>query len=115
MRLGVICKIRKNQDQTTALSLYKTLVLPHIDYCDIVYNCSTQENLNELQLLQNRACRSILLVGPVAYVADMLENLNLLYLDQRRYLLMSITCHKSVYLNGLSILSFSIYQSCKKY
>ena len=33
-KLGAIRKLRVNVDQSTALRLYKSLVLPHFDYCD---------------------------------------------------------------------------------
>ena len=105
MKMGAIRKIRKSLDQTTALSLYKSLILSNIDYCDIVYNSSTLENLNRLQLLQNSACRTILLAPYDTHVSEMHRTLGLLPLDKRRFLHMSFDCHKSVYFNGKSSLS----------
>ncbi len=97
MEMGAIRKIRKTLDQSTALSLYKSLVLPHIDYCDIVYDCSTHENLNRLQIFQNCVCRTILLVDFDTHIDDMHQTLGLLILKQRRFVHLSVACHKSVY------------------
>ncbi len=105
MKMGAISKIRKVLDQSTALSLYKSLVLPQLDYCDIVYMSATKENLNRLQMLQNSACRTILLATNDAHIDDMHNTLGLLTLQHRRDLHMSFACHKSVYFNGFSSLS----------
>ena len=60
-KIGMIKKVRYLIDHSIALSLYKSLVLPHLDYCDTIYMTSTQEDLNKLQLAQNVACRTLLL------------------------------------------------------
>ncbi len=36
-KVGLLKKIRSNIDHSTALTLYKSLVLPHLDYCDTIY------------------------------------------------------------------------------
>ena len=107
--MGAIRKIRKNLDQSTALSLYKCLVLPHIDHCDIKYDSASQKNLQKLQLLQNCPCRAILLANFDTHIVDMHQSLNLLMLKQCRNLHMSVTCHKSVYFSGeSSLLNFYV-------
>ncbi len=105
MKLGAIRKIRKNLTQPIALSLYKSLVLPHLDYCDIVFDCASKEHLNRLQIFQNSACRTILLADSDTHISDMHNQLGLLYLQNRRDLHLAVTCHKSIYFNGLSSLS----------
>ena len=105
MKLGAIQKIRDNLTQPIALSLYTSLVLPHLDYCDIVYDCSSNQNLNRLQILQNSACRTILLVDADTHITDMHNRLGLLTLQSRRDLRMSISCHKSIYFSGQSSLA----------
>ena len=47
-KLGVIRKIRDCLGQPTALRLYKGLVLPHFDFCDMVH--ASQDTLQKLQL-----------------------------------------------------------------
>lgn len=42
-----------------ALNVYKTTILPIIDYGDIFYNAAPKSLLNKLQILQNKAIRII--------------------------------------------------------
>ena len=82
MKLGAIRKIRHNLDRATTLLLYKSLVLPLIDYCDIVYGATAKDKLQKLQLVQNNACRNILLADMDTHVASMHLELQLLTLYQ---------------------------------
>ena len=47
-KLGIVRKARDFLDRPAAITLYKSLVLPHIDYCDIVYECTSIGNLQKL-------------------------------------------------------------------
>ncbi len=40
-KVGLLKKVRHYIHHSTALTLYKSLVLPHIDYCDVVYMTAT--------------------------------------------------------------------------
>ena len=51
-KLSVLTKIRKYIDITTSLTLYKSMILPHFDYGDMIYAATSNENLNDLQTLQ---------------------------------------------------------------
>ena len=44
-KLGIVRKAREFLDLGTSVQLYKSLVLPHIDYCDLVYCCTSKTNL----------------------------------------------------------------------
>ncbi len=46
--LGEVCSYIK---ASTALMLYKLLILPIFDYGDIIYNCLSQTDRNTLQVL----------------------------------------------------------------
>ena len=70
-KLGAIRKVWDLLDRSTTLILYKSLVLPHSDYCDTVYMTSPLKNLNKLQLIQNSACRTILLSNRDTSIVDM--------------------------------------------
>ena len=59
-KIGCLWCVRIFLPQSSALLLYKSLVLPHFDYGDIIYCHTTQENLLCLQVMQNNACRMIL-------------------------------------------------------
>ena len=39
--------------------LYYSLVLPHLDYCNVIWGRTTRANLQKLQTLQNRYARMI--------------------------------------------------------
>ena len=43
-KIGALGRIRSIVDHKTSLMLYKTLVLPLFDYCDLVYNCLSRKD-----------------------------------------------------------------------
>ena len=51
-KLGILRKSRDFLDRKTPILLYKSLVLPHIDYCDLTYITVTEYNLHQLQLVK---------------------------------------------------------------
>ena len=53
LRLRPICH------QSTLLTIYKSLVLPHLDYCSAVWGCIGNGLSQKLEKLQNRAARII--------------------------------------------------------
>ena len=71
-------------DRDTLLSLYKTLILPILDYGDFVYHGISQQDSDTLQKLQNTACRAILRADMYSSIAGMHEELNVNMLYQRR-------------------------------
>ena len=73
----------------TLLMLYKTLILPVIDYSDIIYDCMSQKNAMVLQKVQNMAFKSILKVLKRTSTAIIHSELNMLTLAQRRQLHMA--------------------------
>ena len=83
-------RIRKCMDKDTALMLYKALVVPLLDYSDIIYMTATLEQLNHLQKLQNTACRIILLAEARTHITDMHESLGLTRLVERRHFHLAI-------------------------
>ncbi len=83
-KIGMIKKVRYLSDHSIALTLYKSLVLPHLDYCDTIYMTSNQEDLNKLQLAQNVACRTLLLADKYEHIDAMHQELKLEKLEVRR-------------------------------
>ena len=104
-KMGAVKKARTCINQDTALMLYKSLVLPHLDCLDIAYMVATKEVLRKLQLIQNVACRVILKANNRDNVRTMHEQLGLLDLATRREMHLSFTCHKVVYSEGCSSLN----------
>ena len=104
-KLGALRKTREFVDQSTALMLYKSLVLPHFDYCDTVYMTTNAIHLNKLQLIQNSACRTILLAESRTSTEWMHNELGLLKLNDRRMLHLCFQLHKNIYVDNSSSLS----------
>ena len=71
-------------DRNNTLPVYKTLILPVIDYCDYIYLGTSAHNRDTLQKMQNCAFRSILGVDNRAHTKDTHESLNMDMLDSRR-------------------------------
>ncbi len=84
-RLGIVQKAREFLDLGTPVQLYQSLVWLHFDYCDIVYSCTTEANLQKLQKVQNSACncRILLRADRRAHVHDMHKRLKFMTLNQR--------------------------------
>ena len=102
-KLGIVRKAREFLDMGTSVKLYQSLVLPHMDYCDIVYSCTSDANLQKLQKVQDCACRILLRADRRAHVNDMHERLKFLKLNQRRELHLSVECFKQVSNNASSL------------
>ena len=95
-KLGVLRRAREYLNKSTKILLYKSLVLPHLDYCDLVYMCTKEENLQRLQQIQNCACRIILKADNYASTKTLHSELQLPYLSQRRQIHMAMECHTGV-------------------
>ena len=59
LKLKTLRKMRCFISENTALLLYKTTILPIIDYNDIIYRLLTQQQETKLQRTQNRALRTV--------------------------------------------------------
>ena len=49
--------------------IYNSIVLPHVDYGDVVWQSASSSNLSQLQKIQNRAGRIILKVNPYSHTS----------------------------------------------
>ncbi len=112
-KLGAIKKARACVNQQTALTLYRSIVLPHIDYVDVAYMVATKESLKKLQLVQNVACRVILRADNRDSTSEMHKELGLLDLETRRNMHLSFTSHKVIYSNGKNSLSKLYKPTCE--
>lgn len=95
-KLGILRRARDYLNKSTKILLYKSLVLPHIDYCDLVYMCTTDLNLQKLQLIQNSACRIILQADIDIPIMSMHEELDLPTLHQRRQIHTAMDCFNNI-------------------
>jgi retron-type reverse transcriptase len=78
-------RMQRQLDKATKLLLYKTLMVPHIDYCASILFLANEQELREIQVMMNNALRAILLRDRNTHIHDMLVELNLLDVKQRVY------------------------------
>lgn len=76
-------RMKKKLDRPTKISIYQSLILPHIDYCSSILFLITKEEMKELQKIQNQSMRAILDETIFAHTEDMLDTLNLPSINQR--------------------------------
>ena len=76
-------KIRRCMSEKSAITIYKTTILPIFDYNDIIYYLLNKQQLTKLQRMQNRALR-LVFMGRVLSVEEMHDLAKVQYLEQRR-------------------------------
>jgi len=57
--LDALRRLRQICPQSTLVTIYKSLILPHFDYCSAVWGCIGNGLSQKLEKLQNRAARII--------------------------------------------------------
>ena len=78
-------RMKRKLDRDTKCMLYKTLIVPHIDYSSsILFLCNSCE-IDQLQRIQNVALRHILLKDRYESINNMLSELNVLNERQQVY------------------------------
>ena len=82
--LYVLRRLRDFVDVRTLVTVYKTLIQPHFNYCSQVWGCLGITLQNQLQRLQNRAARIITKRGYEFRSVDILKELDLPNLSLRR-------------------------------
>lgn len=82
--IGALKRVRPFISIDTAILIYKSLILPHFDYCSTVWSGLGQELSDKLQKLQNRAARVITKTGYEARSSDLLSELGWDKLATRR-------------------------------
>jgi hypothetical protein len=82
--LGILRRASYYVSQATRVTLFNTLVLPHIDYCSTIwYNNVSKSDIKKLQRLQNVGMRIILECHYRTRSSEMLEALRWLSVEQR--------------------------------
>ncbi|MGL5469451.1 MAG: reverse transcriptase family protein [Shewanella sp.] len=99
---GVLKNLQKFRDATPEsirIRLVKSLILPHFDYCDMVYCNITAAQINKLQILQNNAIRYIFDVKRGQRLSVLYKKANILNITDRRKLSLLCQTHKILYKN----------------
>ena len=100
-RLGLLCIIKHLLPYNACLPYYKSLVLPILDYADMVWGDKDNTVLmNNLQVLQNKAAKLVLDKPLYSSATDALNQLSWLNLKQRRHFHRCLYVYKCV--NGIT-------------
>ncbi|XP_072018234.1 uncharacterized protein [Amphiura filiformis] len=81
--VGLIRRTFTHMDENMFLPLYKTLVRPHLEYANCVWNPFLQQDITKLEKVQRRATKVIAAIKDLPYQSR-LEVLNLPSLAYRR-------------------------------
>ena len=97
---------RSGASKSLLLTFYKTFILQRIDYGISIWGCTTKENLNRVQRLQNRAIRIILgIYDRIIPGIDLVKQLSLENIEERRDYFLTKLTYESIH--GLSPLYLS--------
>ena len=59
-RLGLLRRIREDLTANATKLIYKSFILPILDYCDSVWACCNRGDIDRLERLQNRAAQIVM-------------------------------------------------------
>ena len=94
--ISAIKRIRYSVPYKTLLSIYNSLVQPHLDYCSSVWGSCSKSLSQKLQKLQNRAARVITFSNYGRNTDELLRTINWVKLDRQRLVNKSIMMYKIV-------------------
>ena len=92
--IGGLRQIRPFVTFDTLLTIYKSLILPLFDYCNVVWDNANKGELDRLQKIQNRAGRVITQSSYDIRSQDILKSLKWENLTDRRFRHEMILMHK---------------------
>ena len=61
--ISFLRRLRHFINRTYLKLIYRSVILPHLDYADVIWESSCEKHINQLQKLQNRAGRIILKIN----------------------------------------------------
>ena len=82
-KLSTLGRCRQFASQDISLLLYKSLLLPVLEYGDVVYSSANASSLDKLQKIQNTALQIALQADKRSHVKLLHEKLNILMLHDR--------------------------------
>lgn len=82
-KINYFNRISNNLSMYSRITVYKTIIAPHFEYCPTILLYLNECDKNNLQKLQNRAMRIILKVNHYARICDMLDCLQFMSINQR--------------------------------
>ena len=80
----MLSKIMPFLNNDVALLIYKSMILPYFDYCDVIYNCANADGLEKLQRLQNKCLKICLNLHQLHNTINVHREAKCAYLEVRR-------------------------------
>lgn len=97
--IGMINRIKFKLNRNALILLYKTLIYPHLSYCNIIWGTASQSALKQLTILQKRIVRIITHSYYLAHTSPLFHELKLLKLADLNNYVTGIFIYK--YINNL--------------
>ena len=94
--IGIIARARHFLDKRTTHLLYNTLILPHLNYCCLIWGVNYSRQLERIVILQKRAVRLIEYVYPPHSSEPIFKQYNILKLSDIAKSQMLIVMHKFI-------------------
>lgn len=85
-KVNVLGRMRKTLSQWSKTTLYKTLIMPHFNYCPTILLLLNESEIETMQKRQNQALRIILDTSRYANIKSMLNTIGILSVRQSIYL-----------------------------
>jgi Reverse transcriptase (RNA-dependent DNA polymerase) len=82
-KLGLLRRIAGKLTKQSKVTFYKTIIGPHLDYCATILFLLNKTQIEELQKIQNKCMRILLIAKKETHIVDMLEKLEFLSVSQR--------------------------------
>lgn len=82
-KVNLLARLSSKLTYSSKISIYKSTIAPHIDYCSSILFLGKQQEISCLQKIQNRALRVILKCNKRTKIVEMLTKLQWLSINQR--------------------------------
>ena len=102
--IGILYKLRNLISPKSLVILYNSLILPHMNYCNIVWGNSSKTQINTLLLLQKKALRICTLSNYLAHTTPIFKQLTTLKINDLHTYQSAIFMYK--YTNNMLPISF---------
>ena len=76
--------------------VYKTIVLPHLEFCSTILYLANKTDLQKMQKIQNRAMRIIIGVGRYTSINLMLSTLNFVSIEEHIWINSMVFIYKII-------------------
>ena len=77
-------RVRQYISEKMALDMYRSLVIPHLDFGDAIYDAASKTDAQTLQGLQNQCLRICPKAEPRTHIIDLHTRANIPLLPERR-------------------------------